>query len=406
MFKTVAKNKRLLMWTFFLICMSQTAHFALASGIDLMQRTVFPDKALSAIQTVMSLPSLLSVFAGILSAVLIGTGLATKKALTVAGIALCAGTGLLAVFLHSQFWQVIAFGILLGTGMGLFIPTSQSIMMDRFDEKERQLLSGLQFSFVNLGGIAMSILGGLMITLVWYGGYLMLLILLPVAILSIFALPKEQRVTAPVKGGAKVKPARLPADVFYYAAALFLFSMMYTVSASNISTHLSSNGLGNAATAGAATAVLLAGGVVSGAFFHKLSQKLGDYLIAVAFTVLFLGYSMMNIFAGSLPLVFVSVFVAGASVSLCLSQCIFSASNRLDPTNSATGATILSTVAPGIGGFLSPIIFTNVTQWLGGDSTRFRFQFVAFCALLVAVVFFLGSLRRSKGSKVRAEAVR
>jgi MFS family permease len=125
MFKAVAKKKRLLMWTFYLVCMSGTAQMAMSSGIDMMQQSVFPDKTLSAIQTVMFLPSLLGVASGILSAILVGAGVVTKKTLTVAGVMLAALVCFLALFLHTQFWQVVLFGVMIGLGMGLFIPMSR-----------------------------------------------------------------------------------------------------------------------------------------------------------------------------------------------------------------------------------------------------------------------------------------
>jgi MFS family permease len=397
------------MWTFYLVSMCGTAQMAMASGIDLMQHTVFPDKSLSAIQTAMSLPSLLSVVTGILSAVLVGAGIASKKTLTVIGVMLVALVGVLAPIFHTQFWQIIAFSVMIGLGMGLLIPTSQSIMMDNFDEKERQLISGFQFSFINLGGIIMSVLGGLMITLVWYGGYLLCLLLVPIAILAIIVLPKERRYqtphdtsspNAPVKAGR----SKLPVAVAYYAAALFLFSLMYNVSAGNLSTHLAVNGLGNSATTGIATAVLMAGGVVSGTFFNKLSVKLDDHMIPLAFFILFLGYTLLNLFTSSLVLVLISVFVAGTAVCLCMPQCVFSVSKVVDPTNSAMASTIIASVAPGFGGFLSPVVFTNLTQWLGGSSTQFRFQFVGFIALAAAVFYFLNNVRRGR-KRAQAEAV-
>jgi MFS family permease len=200
---------------------------------------------------------------------------------------------------------------------------SQSIMLDKFDEKERQLISGFQFSFINLGGIIMSVLSGLMITLVWYGGYLLLLFLIPVVILAAVVLPKEKllgnaRGASPA--GAHARRTKLPAAVAYYGVALFLFSLMYNVVSSNISTYLSSNHLGNSATAGIATAIFLAGGVVSGTFFSKLSVKLDDYMIPAAFLLLFIGYTLLNLFPGSLPIVLISIFVAGTSACLCLPQ--------------------------------------------------------------------------------------
>lgn len=312
MFKSVAKEKRLLMWTFYLVSMSGTAQTALSAGIDVMQRTVFSDKSLSAIQTVMFLPSLLGVVSGILSAVLISTGIATKKALTVIGVVLAALVGVLAGFLHTAFWQIIVFGVMIGIGMGFFIPTSQSIMLDNFDEKERQLISGFQFAFINLGGIIMSVLSGLVLTLAWYGGYLLLLLFIPIAVMAVVVLPRGERLkrsAAPVDG--KTRGKGLPALVFYYTVVLFLFSLLYNAAASNLSTHLSQSNLGTAATAGIAMALLLAGGVVSGAFFGRLSARLDDYMIPLAFLILFVGYTFLNLFAGSLLLTLIATFVAG-----------------------------------------------------------------------------------------------
>ncbi|SHI20067.1 Major Facilitator Superfamily protein [Sporobacter termitidis DSM 10068] len=396
MFKSVAKSKRLLMWTLFLIFMFQMPHFALSSGIDTIQKHVFTDRSLSAIQTVISLPNLLSVVAGVLSSILVGGRLATKKSLAVTGLFIVAVTGLLALVLHTQFWQLILFSVFIGLGLGFFVPASQSIMLDSFDEKERQLVSGLQFSFINFGGILMSVAGGLLITLVWYGGYIMLLVMLPVAVLSIVALPRDKGLS---NGGRRAETARrskLPADVFYYSVTLFLFTLMFNVTMSNLPTHLESHHLGNAGTAGVAIAATMAGGVFSGIFFDRLSARLRDYMIPAAFLLLFAGFTMLNLFDASLPVIFVAVFLIGISSSLCLPQCIFSSSNVVDPTNSALAATFLSCVAPGSGGFLSPVVFTNITQALVRDSTSFRYQFVGLVALMAGVIYLFNTRRREK----------
>jgi hypothetical protein len=86
MFKSIAKNKHLLMWTLFLIFIMQMPHFGLSSAIDTIQKRVFTEQSLSAVQTVISLPNLLSVVAGVLASVLISLGITTKKNLTITGI--------------------------------------------------------------------------------------------------------------------------------------------------------------------------------------------------------------------------------------------------------------------------------------------------------------------------------
>ena len=70
-------------------------------------------------------------------------------------------------------------------------------------------------------------------------------------------------------------------------------------------------------------------------------------------------------------------------------QCVHSVSKLVDETNSAIATAFLSAVAPGVGAFLSPIVMTNLTLALGGDSTTYRYQFAAFVGLGFAVLIFL-----------------
>ncbi len=397
MFKTVAKNKRLLMWTIFLMCMVQMPHLALSSGIDVIHRQVFTDKSLATIQTVIAMQNLLRMFTGILSAILISAQVASKKNLTVIGISMIAVTGIIATIFHTQFWELVMFSVLIGLGIGFLITGSQSMILDNFDEKERQLISGFQFSFINLGGILMSVIGGLLITVIWYGGYLMLLLMIPIAVLAVIVLPQDhshRSVKQPVE--KKRSRVRLPNVVYYYSFTLFFFMLIFNVTASNLSTHLETNSLGNAGTAGAVIATMMAGGVLAGLIYGKLASKLHDMMIPVSFFLVFAGFTMLNIFHGNLTMIFIAVFISGMAISFCLPQCIVSASNSINPTNSALASTLLASVAPGLGGFLSPVLFTNLTLALGGASTAFRFQFVGIVSLVSGIAYIFIIYRRGK----------
>jgi MFS family permease len=388
------------MWTIFLMCMVQMPHLALSSGIDVIHRQVFTDKSLATIQTVIAIQNLLRMFTGILSAILISTQVASKKNLTVTGISMIAVTGIIATIFHTQFWELVMFSVLIGLGIGLFITGSQSMILDNFDEKERQLISGFQFSFINLGGILMSVVGGLLITIIWYGGYLMLLLMIPVAILAVIVLPRDQvhrGEKQPGKGNRR--GTRLPRVVYYYSLTLFIFMLIFSVTASNLSTHLETNNLGNAGTAGAVIATMMAGGVLAGLIYDKLASRLRDMMIPVSFFLVFAGFTMLNIFHGNLMMIFFAVFISGMSLSFCLPQCIVSSSNYIDPTNSALASTLLARVAPGLGGFLSPVLFTNLTLALGEESTAFRFQFVGIVSLVLGVAYIFIIYRSGKTSQ-------
>lgn len=393
------KRKAFLMWSILLIAMVQMPNLALTPGINNIKTNVFPDKSLETIQTIMNIPNLISPFVTISVAWLIGRGLFTKRASIIGGLFLVALTGALSLVCHSEFWHLVLLSICLGLGLSGYISAATSLIVDNFTEKQRQMMSGYQTSFINGGGIIMSLCGGLLTTMMWYGGYLMLLLALPVGIIALLAIPKVSPIKQEDKAtGAKPKASRLPGDVFLYGAFIFVFMLVYNVIGMNLSTHMKE--MGNSAIAGYATAIQMCGGAVCGIFFGRLSRKIGDYTTALSFTVIFVGMTLLNLFPQSVLVTFLAVFVAGAGMSLMLPQCMFSVSKVVDESNSALATSITSCICPGFGAFLSPKVFTRITTVLFGDSTVLRYRFVSFVALACAVaVFAIITVRSKRGRK-------
>ena len=389
----MTKNKKFLMWSILLIAAVQMPNLALSPGINQIQTTVFPDRSLSAIQTTMQLPNLISPFLTIFFAFLIGKGILTKRGAIIAGLFVVGFAGALAVVAHSQYWQFALVSAVLGVGLSGYISNATSLIFDNFTDDERQYISGYQTSFINGGGIVMSLCGGALAGLVWYGGYLMLLLAIPVAIVGIFAIPKVK----PKRSAEKKTKERLHPDVFLYSAAIFVFMLIYCVCGSNISTHLAP--LGDTALSGAATAIQMAGGVVCGLFFGKLSTKLQDKMMSLSFIAVFVGMMILSLFPNSIFMAFVGMFISGMAMSMMLPQCMFSTSKVVNENTSALATSLTSCIAPGFGGFFSAMVFTNITQKLYGDSTVLRFRFVAIVALVMAVLCFLLVSYRQKRAK-------
>jgi MFS family permease len=390
------RQKKILMITLLCIAFVQMPHLALNPAIAVIKESVFPNRSLSEIQTALSLPNLISMAAAVISALLIGKSIISKKAAVIAGLVCVTMTGVFALLMHTQFWHIIILSVVMGAGIGMYIPSTMSTLFDNYTEGERQIITGYQTSFINLGGILMSALGGYLASLMWYGGYLAMFFTLPVAMLALFTIPKVKKEHKASGGTSAAVKSKLPLDVFYYGAFILIFMLIYNVLGANISSHIQAANIGDSRTAGIAMAVQMAGGVASGLVFSKLSAKLRDYVIFLAFLSIFIGYTILNIGHSSLLLVYIGVFVTGMSLSLIIPQCLFSVSNIVDPTNSSTATSIVSCLAPGTGGFLSPVVFTNLTSLIGGDSTNFRFQFVGAVSLAVGIIFVLDTIRREK----------
>lgn len=396
----MTKEKKLLMWSVLLIAMVQMPNLALSPSINVIYDTVFGRKwELGTIQTVMQLPNLISPFVTITTAYLIGKGWLSKKGIIVTGLFLVAITGVLSLFFNTQFWHLVLLSICLGLGLSGYLSTATSLIVDHFSTEERQAISGFQTSFINGGGVLMSLCGGLLSTvIIGFGGYLMLLLALPVGILALKAIPSGKKAAAgEVKEKEKVK---IHSDVFLYGGMIFVFMLVYNVLGSNLSVHIKD--IGGSDIAGVLTAVQMLGGALVGIVFGKLSKKLGDFTTCLSFIAIFIGMMLLSLFPGNLVMTFVAVIIAGTAMSLMLPQCLFSVSKVVNSSSSALATSITSCIAPSGGGFFSAMVFTNLTQALFGDSTVLRYRFVSFVALACAIILFVIFSYRKKRSAVAA----
>ena len=391
------KNNKALMLTILLIAFIQMGHLAIMPGIDRIESEAFPERSLQEVQTVMSLPNAVALITGIAAALLVRYGLISKKTMVLAGIIFIALTGVSALAFNSQFWHLYLMNSFLGAGMGVYIPSTQSIMFDSFEGKKLQFLSGMQVAISNVGGIVMSVVAGLLITIVWYGGHTVMLVALPIAVMALFTIPKDEKIRPSSKNGGKI--TKIPGGIYYITILIFVYMIVYNVAGMNISTHIANGDIGDAATAGVASALMMAGGVVAGLLFPKVSQILRDNIFPLSLIFLFIGFTLMNLFPSSLAATLAAMAICGISLSLYMPRCIFNAAKHTDPTNSATATLLISCIAPASGSFLSPVIVTNLTILLGGDSTRFRYQFTAFVCLVLASLTFAKSYRDSKKHK-------
>jgi MFS family permease len=395
----MSRAHKLILLTFIGTSFLQMPQMGLSPAIEYIKNNVFRDRSLSEIQTAQTFLNIMVTAAALIAALLIAKRVFSKKTVAVGGLFILGATGPLSLVLHTQYWHLWLLSGCIGAGVGSFVSTMVSIVFDSFSEEECRFASGVQASTVNIGGIFFSFVGGALVTAVWYGGYLLASIGLLVGVLALFAVPGKKRTRARDGGKAAREKSKLPpGDIYYYALITFLYFMIYMAIGTNMSTHLKDAGFGEPSTAGIAIAIQMAGGVVSGAFFGKLSLRFGDLAIAQAFVALFIGFMVLSLGQSVLILNFIGVFIAGLSLSMVFPQCVFSASRYVDPSNSSTATSIIACVAPGVGGFISPLILTNLTAWLGGASTTFRYQFIGFLALACAVIFYLTTRSRQKQS--------
>ena len=362
------KQKNALKWTLLLIALTNMPALALSPATEQIRNHF--GQTLATVQTAMSSTNIIQIAVALIAMYLINRGILTKKIAVVSGQFFFVLTVIFVLFFHKGFWSLWVLSGLIGCAGGLFVTNAFGIMFDCFTADERQSFAGLQTSSINAGGIMMSLAGGLLAGFFWYGGYLIFSIGLIFAIIGIINIPNYKT----PKPKTDEPKSKIQGRVFYYAAAQLLFMMTYSVVGQNLSTHLSANFDNFSTLAGVCTSVQMAGGVCAGLLFSKLSGKIKDDVMVVALCLQFLGFLLLSIFQASLPMIFIAVFLCGTSISLFNPWCTYGVSVYSDPTNSAVTSVIISAIAPSSGGFLSPVVFTNITNALVAGSTVFRFS--------------------------------
>ena len=394
----MSKQKKMLMWLVILTGMFQMPSIAISAAVHTMSEVIF-HVDLVKVQSSLSATGIVSPIVSFISAFLIRRDIVTKRGVVIFGLGALGVTGIIAAFLfqYEKFWTVAALSVAIGISTGCYVSTAISLVIDGFSVEDRRKINGLHSVFVGIGGILISTAGGLLVNYVWYAGYLILMIGIPMCIFSVIAIPKTEKKAKAADGTVKVK-SKLDKDVLFYIAIIFVFMFLYNVGSSNMSTHLGNSGIENyAMIAGFVTAAQMAGTMVMSMFFSKLSEKLGDMVLVLAFSAIFVGFTIINVFHSSVVMIFVGIFLMGTSMPCLGPQCLLSISKRVDDSTSATASSLANGVAPGLGSFRSPIIITNFTVWVAGNNTNFRYQFVAFLALGCAVlIFFLNKYRDKK----------
>jgi MFS family permease len=220
-FIILVKNKsgRALKWTILLIALTQMPALALTPATEQI-RSRF-GRELAEVQTALSMTNFISVVVSIIIAFLVSRSLISKKLSVVIGQFFLGLSAVVALLFHDRFRAVYLLSVMIGLATGCFVTSTFGLLFDNFERDERQRLAGYQTSLINVGGILMSLIGGLLASFFWYGGYMIFLISLMIAALCVFTVPSYKTPADGWNGAGK--RGKIKGAVYYYAVCIFFF---------------------------------------------------------------------------------------------------------------------------------------------------------------------------------------
>lgn len=343
----------------------------------------FPQASDTAIQFLMTFPSIFCLLFTIISALL--SDKLPKKALAVFGLSLICLTGILACLFHTSLLLLYIWAAFLGIGIGMVAPLAPALVNECFEGSEKQTMLGWQNSANNVGSMLMTFLGGFLALLGWPCGYLVYLLGIPGIVFALLAIPEKNALqkNAAFRNVENREPFRLVVLKEMIITAVFLF--VYAAVPANLAMLTEERQLGDTAFAGTVSTIFLLGGTIMGLFFGLLYRKLLRFTSMTGALFLALGSFLVGI-SKSPVLLFAGCLIAGASISIVL-PVNMGAASRLKGYETLNSALLLSSSFVGV--FLAPFITDLAFLASGSTSVSFRFHTIAVIALGIAALTLL-----------------
>ena len=152
------------------------------------------------------------------------------------------------------------------------------------DESKRGGILGICMSVMNIGGVVITTLGGMLAVNRWNNAYYLFFALLIMLAMQMIFLPKGAFVGAPQVEAKteKKEKSKLPVKVWVISVHYFLFFLALYVFGTNVSEYIiTTYQLGTSAEAGVATSMVTVGGIVAGALFGAYSKVLKKATVPV-----------------------------------------------------------------------------------------------------------------------------
>ena len=342
----------------------------------------FPDATSAQVQMVYTIGSLVA-----LPIMLLAGRLANyipKKHLSILGMVIMFGGGMLPTFLNSQLWMLYLASGIIGFGMAFVNVISSTLISDHFTGLDKGAIMGIQSAAVSVGGALTSWVSGMVAANAnWRLSYLVYLIILPILFVVLFLLPKD-KVVPPKEAaaGGRVIHGRL----IFFAVMSFFCSMIVNGFNSNIAMFLDESGLGGADVSGTAGSIFMLIGIPAGLLLGVIIKRLGRSTVGVMMLCVSVGMFCVA-FASNLILVYAGAFLVGIGFAVRNPTGITFAANMVPAASAGLGIALYNAFGS-VGNFLSPIVLSWASGLFDG-TVRTAFLICGVGAVIAGLILLI-----------------
>ncbi|MCR4435766.1 MAG: MFS transporter [Clostridiales bacterium] len=345
----------------------------------------FPNIPFTTIALVTTLPSLFIIPATIVSGALLGTKVSYRM-MTLMSMVLFTVFGI-APYFFRDFTAILVARAGFGIAMGLASPIANALIFKLIDGPKVPGMMGLGTVIMNVGGIVMQMVAGILCAINWALTFFVFLfgaLAFFIVLIWLPEPPKEEQ----MQGGEKVK---MPLGVYGLSAVFGLLMMLMYPLLLNMSTIIVDGNLGNAAAAGAVLSLWTVGGMAAGAVFGTIVKILKKLVIPVSLVVAVLGLIVV-IYAKTLLILTVGAVIIGIAFSLVMPAFMMDVGAMVPPAATAKAISAVM-VAINVGGFISTFYIGALIQVTGNTDVRFHITISMVCYFVIAVLLGVYKLK-------------
>lgn len=271
----------------------------------------FPSCSLSLIQLIATLPDIFIMIFSLCAGLLFVK--VTKKKIMLASCLIFIFSGCIGALFPASYLNLVLCSVLLGSAIGLLIPSVIGVINDCFKGKEKTKMIGNQNMAVSVGAIICTLFFGIVsskyswnLCYLFYAGAFFVLVLI------LLFVPSEQK-KAKQKRNIYINRKL----VAFYSVLTLLFFSVYNAIPVNLSIYMSQLGITDTVLISIGSCLLLVGSTFSGWIFYHVYQRLYKTTIMLGLLCLMLGLLVLA-FSNNVILSFSGLVIAGMSLSFVM----------------------------------------------------------------------------------------
>lgn len=341
----------------------------------------FPEASATAVQMVLTLPSIFIMVVSILTGQLAVK--VPKRSLLFTGLTLFVVGGTAGVFAPTITLLLITRS-LLGVGVGMIAPLATSLIADFFTGEERAQMVGYSQSARTVIGILVGPLVGAIAAVNWRIVFWIYLLGAVIIIITVFFIPEPPQ---DEKKAHQTKAARLPRAVWLFAIFMMLHRLAFFVVPANLSVFVEENGWGRAELSGWAISAITLASFFASMFFAPIYKVIQRWLGMLSLATMAIGFGVLLLADGIIGLM-ISMLLLGVGQGFLFPLLLFQTA-QASPAETRTLAIALVSSMRFLAQFIVPYVFSGL-GWLF-DTTAIRDSFTFSLAALSLAIIIGGS---------------